>query len=117
MDKRLIGQQRDYDGLCLLHQFGWIRAKELANMLWPNSKRPKVNASELVGKSKRAGWILIRHLPDNAGDALVLSAAGAVHLRQFGYPAAATGKDWGETHGSDWSPPKTWRHELSISVQ
>jgi hypothetical protein len=112
MDKRLIGQQRDYDGLCLLDQFGWIRAKELANMLWPNSKRPKVNASELVGKWMRAGWILTRHLPDNAGHALVLSAAGAVHLRQLGYPGAATGKDWGETHGSDWSPPKTWRHEL-----
>jgi hypothetical protein len=112
MDKRLIGQQRDHEGLLLVHKFGWMRARELGRMLWPASARSAVNASELVGKWKRAGWVLVRPLPDHMGHALVLSAAGAAHLRASGYVDAATGKDWGETRAGDWVAPTTWRHEL-----
>jgi len=112
MDKRLIGQQRDLAGLMLIHNFGWMRAKELGCMMRPASRRPAVNASELVGKWKRAGWVLVRSLPDHMGQALVLSAAGAAHLRASGCTDAVTGKDWGETRCGDWVAPKTWRHEL-----
>ncbi len=112
MDKRLIGQQRDHEGLLLVHKFGWMRAKELGRMLWPASARSAVNASELVGKWKRAGWVLVRPLPDHMGQALVLSAAGATYLRACGHEDAVTGKDWGETRAGDWVAPATWRHEL-----
>jgi len=112
MDKRLIGQQRDHEGLLLVHNFGWMRARELGHMLWPASARSAVNASELVGKWKRAGWVLIRPLPDHMGQALVLSAAGAAYLRACGHMDAVTGKDWGETRAGDWVAPTTWRHEL-----
>lgn len=110
--KRLIGQQRDHEGLLLVHKFGWMRATELGRMLWPASARPAVNASELVGKWKRAGWVLVRPLPDHMGQALVLSAAGAAYLRTCGHMDAVTGKDWGETRTGDWVAPTTWRHEL-----
>ena len=112
MDKRLIGQQRDHAGLLLVHNFGWMRARELGRMLWPASPRSAVNASELVGKWKRAGWVLVRPLPDNMGQALVLSAAGAAYLRACGHMDAVTGKDWGETRAGDWVAPRTWQHEL-----
>ncbi len=112
MDKRIIGQQRDHAGLLLIHNFGWMRSKELGRILWPKSRRPSVNASELIAKWKRAGWVLVRSLPDNMGRALVLSAAGAAYLRTAGYSDAVTGKDWGETHGEKWFAPRTWRHEL-----
>jgi hypothetical protein len=112
MDKRLIGQRRDHEGLLLVYKFGWVRATELGHMLWPASARPAVNASELVGKWKRAGWVLVRPLPDHMGQALVLSAAGAAHLRTSGCVDAVTGKEWGETRAGDWVAPTTWRHEL-----
>jgi Holliday junction resolvase len=112
MDKRIIGQQRDQDGLLLIHKFGWMRAKELGRMLWPTSGRPAVNASELIGKWKRNRWVLARPLPDNMGQALVLSAAGAAYLHSAGYSDTVTGKDWGETEAGRWVAPRTWRHEL-----
>jgi len=112
MDKRLIGQRRDHEGLLLVHKFGWMRARELGRMLWPASARSAVNASELVGKWKRAGWVLVRPLPDHMGQALVLSAAGAAYLRACGHMDAVTGKDWGETRAGDWVAPRTWQHEL-----
>jgi len=112
MDKRLIGQRRDHEGLLLIHKFGWVRARELGHMLWPASARSAVNASELVAKWKRAGWVLVRPLPDHMGQALVLSAAGAAYLRTCGHMDAVTGKDWGETRSGDWVAPRTWQHEL-----
>lgn len=112
MDKRIVGRQRDHEGLLLVHNFGWMRAKELGRILWPASPRPAVNASELVAKWKRSGWVLVRSLPEGMGQALVLSAAGAAHLRSLGCADAVTGKDWGETLSGQWVAPRTWQHEL-----
>jgi hypothetical protein len=112
LDKRIIGQQRDHAGLLLIHNSGWMRAKELGRILWPKSRRPAVNASELIAKWKRAGWVLVRSLPNNMGRALVLSAAGAGYLRAAGCSDAVTGKDWGETRAGKWIAPRTWQHEL-----
>lgn len=112
MDKRLIGEWHDFEGLRLVHLFSWMRAKELGMMLWPKSLRSAVNASELISKWRREKWVLERALPSGTGKGLVLSTAGAAYLREQGCSDAQTGKDWGETHHGKWHAPLTWKHEL-----
>ena len=83
MDKRLIGQQRDHEGLLLVHNFGWMRAKELGRMLWPASPRSAVNASDC--RQMETGRVgLVCPLPRSHGQAFVLSAAGSTYLRACG---------------------------------
>lgn len=103
--------QNDLDGLSWLHRFGWLRSHELGPLLWPSSRYARHQAHRLARSWRARGLVLERELPARAGRALVLAAAGVRLLAGAGI-AAATGKDFGETHSGRWVPPATWRHDL-----
>lgn len=103
--------QNDLDGLQLVHKFSWLRPHELGPLLWPNAQHARHQANRLVRSWRERRLILERTLPERAGRAVVLSAAGVRLLSTHGIHAV-TGKDFGETHGNVWSPPSTWRHDL-----
>lgn len=105
------GEKRDFDGLRLVWDFGWLRPQELGRMLWPDAQHSTKYAERLARKWQEKGYVLARPLPDHNGTAIVLSSAGAAFLEQRGVPARS-GKDFGETDGGKWLAPLQWRHDL-----
>lgn len=103
--------QNDTNGLSWLHRFGWLRTHELGPLLWPSNSEARHRADRLARSWRERGLVLERVLPQRAGRALVLAAGGVRLLADAGFEAAS-GKDFGETHGGVWVPPMTWRHDL-----
>lgn len=107
--------ENDRIGLRWVANFRWLRGRELGRLMWPNDKTSRVRANRVI-----RGWIerrlvIVRQIPDGAGRAVVLSSAGAALVSD------KSGKDWGEQYlipgcaGTQWRPPKTWKHELLAS--
>lgn len=121
---------RTLTGLHWISRFGWLRALELGTLLWPtdgslpgkviedaarlNTQRKL--AHKLVVRLRRSKFILCRPLPGNAGEALVLSAAGARFLNRHLGIAARPGDKWGRTADGEWAPPASWQHELIATL-
>lgn len=103
--------QNDLDGLQLIHNFGWLRTRELGPLMWPNSLHARHQADRLVRSWRERRLIIERELPEHAGRAVVLAAKGVRLLADYGI-VAKSGKDFGEMSERQWSPPMTWRHDL-----
>ncbi len=118
------GALHDRQGLLWLEGFRWLRARELALLLWPEPTARGYalkSAEALVRKWNKKGWLIARTLPsDEAGraHAYVLSERGAAALAKMVGRRVRTGKDWGTgkrdkaKRESVWRPPAIWRHEL-----
>jgi hypothetical protein len=111
MDAYEESRRNDRDGLRFLDDFGWLRTVELGGLLWPNNKSSRQQADRLARRWVNLNLVLVRKLPDGAGRALVLSAAGVRHLAEFDVEARS-GKDIGQVRAGKWTPPQTWRHDL-----
>lgn len=114
MTQQNAHQQRrlkDTQGLLFIHQFGWLRTAELGKLLWPGMATARQSADRLARSWIERRLVLPRQLPDGAGRALVLAAAGVVLLAREGI-AANSGKDIGKITGTHWQAPITWRHDL-----
>lgn len=104
-------RRNDVTGLHFIHLFGWLRTAELGALLWPHSTASRQAADRLA-----RGWIgrrlvLVRDLPDGAGRALVLAAAGVRLLAGEGL-FAKPGKHIGQSTDQGWLPPASWKHDL-----
>lgn len=104
--------QNDVDGLTWIHQFGWLRSAELGRLMWPSDKHARTRADRIIRGWLDRSLVIARQLPDGARRAVVLSEAGARLLQAAGETSARSGKDWGETDGTRWSPNLTWQHDL-----
>lgn len=83
--------------------------------MWPGQNKMSRRSSvrDLVEHLRGTGHILERTLPQGAGKAIVLSAAGARYLSRQSELKCFSGKDFGETGaGGHWTAPLNWRHEL-----
>lgn len=101
----------DANGLRFVHEFGWLRTAELGKLLWPNSPACRQAADRLARSWIERQLVIVRELPQGAGRAIVLAAAGVCLLAEHGI-AARSGKDIGRHTSEDWLPPATWRHDL-----
>ena len=102
---------KDAQGLSFLHQFGWLRTCELGKLMWPDIVSSRQSADRLARDWLARRLVIARDLPDAAGRALVLAAAGVRLLAEHGV-LATTGKDIGKLTEQGWLPPMTWRHDL-----
>lgn len=102
---------KDALGLHFVHQFGWLRTAEIGKLLWPQSPAGRQAADTLARSWIERQLVIVRELPDGAGRALVLAAAGVRLLAENGI-AAGSGKDIGRFMDDGWLPPATWRHDL-----
>jgi hypothetical protein len=113
------------DGLLWLDGFRWLRARELALLLWPAPEQRAYalkSAESQLRKWRKSRWVIVRKLPvREAGraHAYVLSDLGAEALsRMVGGRPISSGENWGRQHldeatgESVWQPPGTWQHEL-----
>ena len=98
-------RQNDVDGLAWIDVFGWIRSVDLGRLIWPQDRWSRTRADRMIRSWIERKLVIARDLPDAAGRALVLAAAGARLLRE-------TGTCDGAKSGKDWIPPHTWRHDL-----
>lgn len=112
ISSQALRTQNDLKGLSLLHRFGWLRAPELGKLFWPTQEHASVRVNRLVRSWAERKLVLVRRLPEGAGQAVVLSEAGARLLRDYADMDAKSGKDWGETRGAMWVPALTWKHDL-----
>ena len=124
------GELRTLTALHWISRFGWLRALELGTLLWPAHGSPpgrvieddaRLNtqrklAHKLIVRLRRSRLIITRTLPRNAGDALVLSAAGAKYLNRHLGTAARPGDKWGRITDGQWAPPTSWEHELIATL-
>lgn len=94
-----------------MHEFGWLRAAELGAFMWPANATSAEAANRMIRSWVVRKLVLVRELPDRAGKATVLALAGVQLLAAHGY-TAHSGKDIGTLSGSQWMPPKSWRHDL-----
>jgi hypothetical protein len=108
-------EQRHQNALKALrwvHQFGWLRATELGTLMWPKHASQQVLGSRLAKSLIERQLVIERRLPEGAGRALVLAAAGVRLLAEIGIDAVS-GKDIGKELGEHWIPALTWRHDLA----
>lgn len=101
----------DANGLLLVHQFGWLRTAELGKLLWRDSPASRQAADRLARSWIERKLVIVRELPEGAGRAVVLAAAG-VHLLSEHNIKTRSGKDIGQITFEGWLPPATWRHDL-----
>ena len=111
MDSIEQRRQNDLKGLKAIEDFGWLRAHELAKLMWPKNKSNKEQADRLVRSWEERRLVLTRKLPDRAGRAVVLATAGVRLLAEDGIDAAS-GKDIGVLRDGKWEPPRDWKHHL-----
>lgn len=123
----------EFQAITALHwisRFGWIRARELGALLWPETgsypgtltaqprrmTEQRKLASRLLNRLKESRYVLQRKLPGKAGDAYVLSSGGVHYLqRRLAFKARA-GDKWGRSIDGRWRPPASWEHELIVTV-
>ena len=102
---------KDAKGLLFVYQFGWLRTAELGKLMWPNNPDNRHAADRLARSWIERQVVIVRDLPDGAGRALVLAAAG-VRLLAESNIKAESGKSIGRTDDDGWLPPASWRHDL-----
>lgn len=111
-DGRELAAQLNESALLWIWKFGWLRPRELGQLLWPAAQHATKYAERLSRRLLGAGLLLDRPLPQHCGTALVLSHRGAAFLSENAGVEAKSGKDIGETVDGVWQPQKSWRHDL-----
>jgi hypothetical protein len=109
----------DSMGLTAIAKFGWLRAREVGNVLWPHNPSRNVAGARIVRRWRDEKLVLERQLPDGFGPAWVLSRRGAEfvkHETPYGdQNDVISGKKIGdhiEQVGGTWRPTWAWRHDL-----
>jgi hypothetical protein len=109
----------DSTGLTAIAKFGWLRAREVGNVLWPSNSSRNVAGARIVRRWLQEKLVLQRQLPDGFGPAYLLSKRGAEFVKhETSYGEAydvISGKKIGdhiEQVGGTWRPTWTWRHDL-----
>ena len=101
--------------LIILKRFGWIRAVELGELLWPGNSSNREQADRLIRQLRDLGLVIERTLPPPYGRAIVLSVRGARRLKQMGHATAKSGKTLGKQLENYWEPPRL-KHDLDCLV-
>ena len=106
-------------GLTAIAKFGWLRAREIGNVLWPHNPSRNVAGARIVRRWLQEKLVLERRLPDGFGPAYVLSKKGAEFVQNetpYGDRNDVTsGKKIGdhiEQVGGTWRHAWGWRHDL-----
>ena len=109
----------DSTGLTAIAKFGWLRAREIGNVLWPHNASRNVAGARIARRWLAEKLVLERRLPDGFGNAYVLSKKGAdfvKHETPYGdQNDVISGKKIGdhiEQVGGTWRPTWSWRHDL-----
>jgi len=109
----------DSMGLTAIAKFGWLRSREIGNVLWPHNPSRNVAGARIVRRWLQEKLLLERQLPDGFGPAYVLSRKGALfvkHETPYGdLNDVISGKKIGdhmEQVGGTWRPTWSWRHDL-----
>lgn len=110
-------------GLTAVHRFGWLRAREIGNILWPKRKSRHLMGAQACRRWVESGYLIERRLELNFGNAFVLSMRGAEWLVENAGVDATSGAKLGtfrnpkdaETVSGEpryWSPAVTFEHDL-----
>ena len=94
-DGRITAQQNELDILTNINRFGWLRSRDLAALIWPESKTidsATAMAQRTLKRLKDGGQILHRIAPDGA-TVYALSEAGARRIGNEQGVDARSGKD------------------------
>lgn len=102
----------DLTRLRIIGEFGWIRTRELGNILWPDSIHSTKYAELYSRKYIDFGYLISRKLPSRAGSALLLSKKGATILTEKFGISFISGKNWGRSETAGWRAPNSWCHDL-----
>ena len=94
-DGRIIAQQNELDTLTNINRFGWLRSRDLAALIWHDSKHIESGiamAQRTLRRLKKASQVLTRIAPDGA-TVYALSESGARRLGEYCAINARSGKD------------------------
>lgn len=114
-----VKRHNDELGLTAIAKFGWLRPREIGNVLWARNKTRHVAGARVARRWLRERLVIERTLPYGLGNAYVLSQRGADYLSSettYGDKfAVKTGKKIGDhiNHAeSAWVPTLSWKHDL-----
>lgn len=111
-----ISRKNDQEGLRAIARFGWLRAREIGNVLWQTQPNRHISGARIARKWTKNRWVMQRTLPYGYGPAYVLTKKGADYLSsEFDIDDANSGKKIGdhiENSSGTWMPSKSWRHDL-----
>jgi hypothetical protein len=124
-----LNSRVDTVALYWVSRFGWLRARELGALMWPNTasvtgealsgdakeQTQRWMANRVVRRLREQNFVLSRQLPKSGGTAIVLSAAGARYLQRLSMPARP-GDKWGRSSSGTWTAPVSWEHELIVTL-
>jgi len=97
----------------LIFNFGWIRAAELANILWPKTPSKGMRAAQVLKRLFDENFVIKRALTTGLGNAYLLSKKGAQWLNENNVTqTATTGRFLGDKNDGVWSPSVTFEHDL-----
>lgn len=106
-------------GLTAIAKFGWLRPREVGNVLWAKNESRHIAGARITRQWLDEGLVIQRLLPHGFGHAYVLSKLGANFVNgetEYGYEhEVKSGKKIGDhinQAGSSWIPSMSWRHDL-----
>ena len=105
----------DEFGLKAIHKFGWLRAREIGNVLWPKNATRHIAGAKIARRWVAERLVMSRTLPGGLGLAFVLTKRGADYLQhEFGVDAKSGKKigDHVEQISGVWRPSNSWQHDL-----
>ncbi|QTX19923.1 hypothetical protein [Comamonas aquatica] len=111
MQNHEIRLRKDVAALRFIHLFGWLRITSLGTLMKPHTATSLEAGSRLARSLISRQLVLARRLPEGAGQALVLAAAGVRLLAEYDIHAVS-GKSIGQTVGKEWTPSTTWKHDI-----
>lgn len=114
-----LRRHNDELGLTAVAKFGWLRPREIGNVLWANNKTRHIAGARIARRWLKERLVIERSLPYGLGNAYVLSQRGADYLAaETAYGdeyIVKSGKKIGdhiEQSESAWVPTLSWRHDL-----
>lgn len=111
MQNHELRLRNDLAALRFIHLFSWLRITSLGTLMKPHTATSLEAGSRLARSLISRQLVLARRLPEGAGQALVLAAAGVRLLAEHGIHAVS-GKSIGRTVGKEWIPSTAWKHDI-----
>ena len=116
LSPHVTSAENDRDGLEAINKFGWLRAREIGNVLWAHNPTRHVAGARIARRWLKSGLVMSKPLPYGHGPAFLLTKAGADFLIKGHGIKAVSGKKTGDhvkvkIPGS-WLPSYTWEHDL-----
>ena len=112
----VIKAQNDRDGLEAINKFGWLRAREIGNVLWAKNPSRHIAGARIARSWLERRLVMSKTLPYGHGPAFILTKAGADFLVNEHGITAISGKKIGtKIDGNSpecWQPTRTWQHDL-----